>query len=52
MTPGLVDLQIDLYWTVARGADPVTYLDAHPGRYRLIHIKDMTKPVVLIRSFR
>jgi hypothetical protein len=26
VTTVLLDLQIDLYWTVARGADPVTYL--------------------------
>ncbi len=43
--PRLVDFQMDLYWTVAGGTDPVTYFDAHPGRYRLVHIKDMAKPV-------
>ena len=43
--PGLVDLEMDLYWTVAGGADPIAYLDAHAGRYRLIHIKDMTKEI-------
>lgn len=43
--PELVDFQMDVYWTVAGGADPVAYLDAYPGRYRLMHVKDMTEHV-------
>jgi sugar phosphate isomerase/epimerase len=37
----LVVMEMDLFWTVAGGADPVELLDAYKGRYRLIHIKDM-----------
>ena len=43
--PTLVDLQMDLYWMTAGGADPVAYFTRYPGRFRLIHIKDMSKPV-------
>jgi len=39
--PQLVFLEMDLYWTVAGGADPVSYLKNYPGRYHLMHVKDM-----------
>lgn len=41
--PSLVFLEMDVYWTVAGGADPVKLLDAHAGRYKLMHVKDMKK---------
>ena len=34
---------MDLFWTVAGGADPVALLDAYPRHYRLMHVKDMSK---------
>lgn len=43
--PTLVFLEMDLFWTVAGGADPVKYLDAHKGRYKLMHVKDMKERV-------
>jgi len=43
--PALVYLQMDIYWTTAGGIDPVAYLDKYPGRYRLMHVKDMAKQV-------
>jgi sugar phosphate isomerase/epimerase len=43
--PALVALLMDLYWTVAGGGDPIAYLDAYPGRYELMHVKDMSKRV-------
>jgi sugar phosphate isomerase/epimerase len=36
---------MDLYWTTAGGADPVELFTHYPGRYRLVHIKDMSKKV-------
>ncbi|MDZ7632035.1 MAG: TIM barrel protein [Gemmatimonadaceae bacterium] len=39
--PALVFCQMDLYWTVAGGMDPVALLKAHPGRYVSMHVKDM-----------
>jgi sugar phosphate isomerase/epimerase len=41
--PSLVFLEMDLYWTTAGGADPIGYLQNYPDRYRLMHVKDMTK---------
>ena len=43
--PNVVALELDLYWTTAGGADPVAYLEAYPGRYKLMHVKDMAEPV-------
>ncbi len=43
--PALVDLQMDIYWTTVGGADPIALLKRYPNRYRLLHIKDMSKPV-------
>jgi len=39
--PKLVFFEMDLFWTVAGGADPVTYLKSYPGRYHLMHVKNM-----------
>ena len=41
----LVSLEMDIFWTTAGGADPIKYLDGNPGRYKLMHVKDMTKQV-------
>lgn len=42
-TPGLVDFELDLYWVVRAGLDPVTLIEAHPGRFPMWHVKDMEK---------
>lgn len=39
--PSLVKLEMDLYWTVKGGAKPVEYFERHPGRFHLLHVKDM-----------
>ncbi len=39
--PNLVFLELDIYWTTAGGADPIEYLKSYPGRYRMLHMKDM-----------
>lgn len=41
--PGLVDLELDLYWAVRAGQDPIKLLDAHPGRFTMWHVKDMDR---------
>jgi len=41
--PRLVDFELDLYWVVRAGLDPVQLLQAHPGRFPLWHVKDMDK---------
>ena len=42
--PELVDFEMDIYWVVAAGADPVEWLKKHPNRFTLCHIKDRYKP--------
>lgn len=39
----LVDFEMDMYWTVAAGVDPIAYMDKHPNRFKLVHVKDMVK---------
>jgi sugar phosphate isomerase/epimerase len=38
-----VDFEMDMYWTVAAGVDPITYMDKHPNRFKLVHVKDLVK---------
>ena len=39
--PAYVNFQVDLYWVVKAGADPIAYMEKYPGRYTVWHIKDM-----------
>lgn len=39
--PKAVAFELDLYWTVKAGVDPVQLFNQHPGRFRLFHVKDM-----------
>jgi sugar phosphate isomerase/epimerase len=39
--PGLVQMELDLYWITKAGQDPLKYFSAYPGRFPLIHVKDM-----------
>lgn len=41
--PDLVDFEMDVYWVVRAGHDPVQWLENYPGRFKLIHVKDMDK---------
>jgi sugar phosphate isomerase/epimerase len=41
--PELVKYELDLFWVVAAGKDPVAYLEKHPNRFPLCHVKDMDK---------
>jgi len=43
--PSLVFFEMDLYWTTAGGADPISLLEKYKDRYHLMHIKDMKKKV-------
>jgi sugar phosphate isomerase/epimerase len=42
--PSLVSYQMDVFWAVAGGADPLALLKKFPGRFRMLHIKDGTPP--------
>ena len=39
--PALVQMEMDIGWVVAGGADPVAYLTKYPNRYYSLHIKDL-----------
>ena len=39
--PNLVSMELDLYWAVKAGKDPVDYFKQYPGRFKLWHVKDM-----------
>ncbi len=38
--PRLVWFELDIYWILSAGVDPRPYLDAHPERFPLLHLKD------------
>ncbi|AVR45137.1 sugar phosphate isomerase/epimerase [Christiangramia fulva] len=39
----LVYFEMDIYWVVRGGKDPVAMIQQHPGRFPLWHVKDMSK---------
>lgn len=41
--PDLVAFEMDVFWVVHPGADPVTLLQKYPGRWALMHLKDIRK---------
>ena len=40
-----VGIELDLYWIVKGGKSPVEYLKKYPGRYPVLHVKDMPSDV-------
>jgi sugar phosphate isomerase/epimerase len=36
----LVDFEMDIYWVVAAGADPIAWFNKYPSRFKLVHVKD------------
>jgi len=41
--PKLVKYQMDVFWVVHPGQDPVQWLEKYAGRWELMHVKDMRK---------
>ncbi|KQS41992.1 TIM barrel protein [Pedobacter sp. Leaf194] len=39
----LVDFELDLYWVVRSGKDPIKLFQENPGRFTMWHVKDMDK---------
>ncbi len=39
--PGLVAFELDVYWAVVGGADPVELIERHADRIDLLHVKDI-----------
>ncbi|WP_447642766.1 MULTISPECIES: sugar phosphate isomerase/epimerase family protein [Chitinophagaceae] len=38
-----LDLELDLYWAVRAKQDPIEWFKKYPGRFKLVHVKDMDK---------
>ena len=41
LDPKLVKFEMDCFWVTHAGEDPVAYFKKYPGRFPLLHIKDM-----------
>jgi sugar phosphate isomerase/epimerase len=37
----LVTMELDLFWATKAGQDPVEMFKKYPGRFQLLHVKDM-----------
>ena len=42
--PSLVDFEMDLYWVVFGGGDPLDFFNRHPKRFAMVHVKDSSGP--------
>ena len=42
--PKLVDFEMDLYWVVFGGGDPIDFFNRYPKRFKLVHVKDSAGP--------
>jgi sugar phosphate isomerase/epimerase len=42
--PSLVSYEMDVYWVVNGGGDPIDLLTRYAGRFRLLHLKDSMGP--------
>ncbi|HYS68981.1 MAG TPA: sugar phosphate isomerase/epimerase [Gemmatimonadaceae bacterium] len=42
--PSLVDFEMDLYWVVFGGGDPLDFFNRYPGRFKMVHVKDSAGP--------
>jgi sugar phosphate isomerase/epimerase len=43
LDPKLVGIELDIYWVVRAGEDPLQYFNQYPGRFEQWHVKDMDK---------
>ena len=41
--PALVKIEMDLYWIALGGRDPLDYFRRYPGRFPMVHVKDMKR---------
>jgi len=41
--PSAVFFELDLYWVIRAGQNPIKVLSDHPGRFPMWHVKDMDK---------
>lgn len=41
--PATVSFELDLFWAINAGLDPIQLFKQNPGRYKMWHVKDMDK---------
>jgi sugar phosphate isomerase/epimerase len=41
--PNLVKMELDLCWITVGGQDPLRYFERYPGRFPLVHVKDVKR---------
>ena len=41
--PDTVDFEMDIYWVVAAGHNPIEWFNKYPNRFRACHVKDRAK---------
>jgi sugar phosphate isomerase/epimerase len=41
MDPDLITMELDLFWATKAGQDPIAMFQKYPGRFQLLHFKDM-----------
>lgn len=41
--PALVSFELDIFWLINAGYDPLTLFKENPGRFKMWHVKDMDK---------
>ena len=49
--PKLVKFELDCFWMTHAGHDPVEYMQKYPGRFPILHIKDLKKGIPSSTSF-
>jgi len=45
--PKLLKMEMDVFWAVYADADPLHYFRLYPGRFPLLHIKDLYKDIAV-----
>jgi sugar phosphate isomerase/epimerase len=45
--PRYLKMEMDIFWVTYAGKDPLTYWRRYPGRFPLLHIKDMKRDVTI-----
>jgi sugar phosphate isomerase/epimerase len=43
LDPKYVGMELDIYWVVRAGQDPINLINQYPGRFEQWHVKDMDK---------
>lgn len=41
--PGLVRMEMDIYWITLAGGEPLEYFRRYPGRWPMVHVKDLKR---------